>query len=113
MKIDIKAGFTRTIAHTAIVTSGQPIANGTQAAIANGAYIADESGEYDISGVKKFDKTAALVLAQGVKCDWDIATAKVVATTLGDFELGIVDEPAAGADDSVNVLVNGLPMAFV
>ena len=113
MKKHVRAGFTRTIAHTAIVSSGDVIENGAKAAMANGDYAANADGEYDIAGVKSFPKLTGLVIGQGVAVDYEIATKSVVATTTGDFALGELDEPAVNGNLTVNVLMNGLPMAFV
>lgn len=113
MKINIKSGYVRTITQGAAVESGEAVANGAKAAIANGKYAAGEEGEYDMGGVKQFVKDTALVLAQGALVDYAIATKTVVATTTGDFALGVVDEAAGAGPTVVNILVNDRPMAFV
>ena len=113
MKIHKRAGFTRTIVVGADVESGEAIASGAKAAISNGKYLNGESGEFDLAGVKEFVKDTALVLAQGALVDYEIATKTVVATATGDFALGEVDIAAGAGLVAVDVLVNGLPMAFV
>lgn len=107
MKGKVNSGHTITHSHTAAVVAGEPIDLGGLVGVAVGAYAANESGEYEISGVKEF-KSDANAKAFMATVDWSVSGAEVVAGGAGDFELGKVTE-AAAPSGIVDVMVNTQP----
>jgi predicted RecA/RadA family phage recombinase len=112
MKSKIMSGHTVTVARGSASVAGRPYDLGSGLiGVAVGDYAANESGEYEISGVQEFDKTSADVYAFGAIVDWDDATNKTVVdgAMASDFELGRCVKAAGNGDTKVLVLVNKLP----
>ena len=112
MKNKVMSGHTLTATRNAASVAGRPYDLGSGLiGVAVGSYDANQAGEYEISGVKEFDKTVADVYAFGAIVDWDDATNKTVVdgAMASDFELGRCVKAAGNGDTKVLVLVNKTP----
>ncbi len=108
MKNKIQSGHTITVSRSALSVSGLPYDLGSGligTAVAD--YAANEAGEYELSGVKEFDKRSADVYAVGDIIDWDNGNLESVTDgdAASDHELGICIAPAAGGVLKVRVIV--------
>lgn len=112
MKNKIKSGHTLTVARAAASKSGVAYDLGSGlVGVALGAYLANESGEYETSGVKEFKKLAGETYAIGDTIDYDDALEQAVsdAHATSDFELGVCVEIALSASVLALVMVNKNP----
>ena len=112
MKNSVMSGHVITVARGSASVSGLPYDLGSGLiGVASGSYDANESGEYELSGVKEFDKRTADIYAVGAVIDWDDALNETVTDGDGasDFELGICIEAIGGVAGKVKVLVGGKP----
>lgn len=67
----VSPGATMSYAHTAAVTSGEPIRIGRLIGVALGAYDADAVGEYAIEGVYDLPFVTGAAIAAGNQVIWD------------------------------------------
>lgn len=109
MKNFRRAGFIKTVAHTAAVESGEPIAIGAKAGVASGAYAENAEGEYLQAGVHVFKKQSAVAFSQGDLVSWDAVGKQVVpdGDVLETFKLGECDLSVGASATEIEVLVNG------
>lgn len=106
MKNKVYSGHTITAAQVAASVSGVPydLGSGLVGVAVNSAD-ANAENEYETSGVKRFANDGN-AYAVGQAVDYAVAGATVIATTTGDFPLGVVTK-AALAGEEVEVMVNG------
>tara|TARA_R110000803_G_scaffold162194_1_gene225790 strand:+ start:6385 stop:6744 length:360 start_codon:yes stop_codon:yes gene_type:complete len=109
MKNDIESGHILKVARAALSVSGVPYDLGSGlVGVALGDYAANESGNYDTSGVKSIPKRSADVYVLGVSVGYDDANDETVtlADIDQDFILGNTIEAAGNGVLSVKVLIN-------
>jgi len=108
MKNKVYSGHTITVAQAGASVSGEPydLGSGLVGVAVSSADAAAEN-EYEISGVKRFANDGN-AYAVGQAVDYDATGKTVVATTTGDFALGIVTKAALSGDD-VEVMIGGKP----
>ncbi len=109
MKNFIKSGIVSTVTVGADIESGRPLEIGGLIGVSTGKFLNGEVGEFQKAGVFEFAKAGTLAIVQGTQYAWDDTAKAVVATTTGDFELGLAEEDELAATLTCKILVNGLP----
>lgn len=102
----VKEGKVISYAHTAAVTSGDPVKIGLLLGVALTDAAANVECEYAIGEVHELTKVTADVVAIGVALYWD-DTAKKLTTTVGtNIKAGRAFKAASGTDTTVQILLN-------
>lgn len=107
----LRPGHTVTYAHTAAVTSGQPLVIGTLLAVAAGTYAANEAGEYRIDGVFTLPKTTGAAMTVGQKVNLNTADGKLIGSEPEAALMGcaiVMEAAGSGATTVVARLLPGL-----
>ena len=95
-------------AHTSAVTSGQPLKIGALLGIALGAYGANVSGAYAISGVYEVTKLSTDAPAAGALLYWDNTNSRLTTTATGNISAGRAYKAAANGDATVQIILNSI-----